>query len=127
MQNHSSTLGPLHLNPMDILRIVFTSRISFKVSSNSCMDCIFNFCTREGYLTGQSASFSALMSCVHFTLFHVTFREFLSISAEPWGPLSLKILFDEITLQTYDRLRNNLKNYLLVSVAEFVSFMVQRL
>ena len=44
-----------------------------------------------------------------FALFHVTFREtqkcvgFLSISAETWWPLSLKILLDEITLETYDR------------------------
>ena len=28
VQNLSSSLGPLHLNPMDILRNVFTSRIS---------------------------------------------------------------------------------------------------
>ena len=52
---------------------------------------------------------------------------FISISAEPWEPLSLKILLDEITLEAYDQaLRNTLQNYLLVSVAEFVSFMVQR-
>ena len=45
----------------------------------------------------------------HFALFHFKFRGtqkcvgFLSISAEPWGPLSLKILLDEITLEAYDR------------------------
>ena len=30
-QNSSSTLGPLHLNPMDILRNVFTSKISSRL------------------------------------------------------------------------------------------------
>ena len=96
---------------------------------------LINFCTREGYLTEQNASFSALMSCVPQTLSAVSSQVqrnqkcvgFLSISAELWGPLSLKVLLDEITLETYDRLRNTLKNYLLVSVAEFVSFMVQKL
>ena len=87
-----------------------------------------NFCTREGYLTGQSASspYLSLPYQKQFALFHVRFKEtqtcvgFPSTSAELWGPLTLKILLDEITLETYDRLRNTLKNYLLVSVAEFV-------
>ena len=38
-QNRSSTLGPRHLNPMDILRNVFQEFL--KVSSNICMDFIF--------------------------------------------------------------------------------------
>ena len=37
-QNRSSTLGPQHLNPIDI----FLLKNFFKVSSNSCMDFIFN-------------------------------------------------------------------------------------
>ena len=45
-QNRSSTLGPLHLNAMDILRSVFTRgfylKNFFKVPSNSCMDLFFN-------------------------------------------------------------------------------------
>ena len=40
-QNSSSTLGPRHLNPMDNFEECFTSRISSKVSSNSCVDFIF--------------------------------------------------------------------------------------
>ena len=41
-QNPSSTLGPRHLNHVDNLKNVFTSRIYFlKVSSNICMDFIF--------------------------------------------------------------------------------------
>ena len=45
-QNRSSTLRPLHLNPMDILRSVFTRvfylKNFFKVPSNSCNDFIFD-------------------------------------------------------------------------------------
>ena len=40
-KNRSSTLGPLHLNPMDILRNVLPQE--FKVSSNKCMDFILFF------------------------------------------------------------------------------------
>ena len=41
-QNRTSTLGPWHLNPMDILKKVFFYLKNFlKVSSNSCMDFIF--------------------------------------------------------------------------------------
>ena len=44
------------------------------------------------------------------------------------GALSLKTLLNEVLKTMTDQaLRNTLQNYLLVSVAEFVSFMVQRL
>ena len=40
--------------------------LNWFLPENHCfLDVHFNFCTREGYLTGQNASFSALMSCVH--------------------------------------------------------------
>ena len=41
-QNRSSTLGPLHLNPMDILRSVFTSRISSRILLTAVWILFFN-------------------------------------------------------------------------------------
>ena len=87
-----------------------------------------NFVHTGGIPHGTKASspYFSLPYQKQFALFHVRFKEtqtcvgFPSTSAELWGSLTLKILLDEITLETYDRLRNTLKNYLLVYVAEFV-------
>ena len=72
----------------------------------------FNLIFAHGRDTSRDKTRHSLRLPQTLCAVHVTFREthkcvgFLSISAEPWEPLSLKILLDEITLETYDRLRN---------------------
>ena len=51
-------------NKVDVGRALFPYKLSFQeyLVPLPHIRFIFNFCTREGYLTGQNASFSALMS-----------------------------------------------------------------
>ena len=52
-QCDSSTLGPLPLNPMDILRSVFTSRISSRFSLTAVWIIFFNLTTKGGAFVYQ--------------------------------------------------------------------------
>ena len=88
---HTSTFHILGLSHFEMLQTIFahgrdTSRDKTRHSPRLCLCVPQTLCTVH-------VRFTETQKCVGF----------LSISAEPWGPLSLKILLDEITLETYDR------------------------